>query len=89
MKVVKASGIYKLFLTNTRFKAITMPWQTIYVLEESMNDVGLLQHESVHIEQIQRDGPWKFSVLYIWYNIRYGYWNNPYEIEAREKSGYI
>ena len=27
-----------------------------------------------------------FIALYTFYSIRYGYWNNPLEIEAREKT---
>jgi hypothetical protein len=40
----------------------------------------------VHWEQYQRMGVIGFYVTYLWYNIRYGYWNNPMEVEARKKS---
>lgn len=62
--------------------AITMPWHRIYVLEayQSRNDV--LRHELVHIEQIERDGAVMFSIWYLWWLFRYGYWDNPYEVEA-------
>lgn len=43
------------------------------------------KHEAFHIEQVKREGRLKFIVKYLWFNIRYGYKNNPYEVEAREK----
>lgn len=54
-----------------------------YTLSESHYN-----HEACHIEQVRRDGRVKFVVKYLYYNLRYGYRNNPYEIEAREISGY-
>ena len=62
--------------------AITMPWRSIYVIPERFDDETLRQHELVHIEQIERDGVVKFCLLYVWWTARYGYWKNPYEIEA-------
>lgn len=50
-----------------------------------VNDRRWLQHELVHIEQYKQHGTIKFLVLYLWYSIKYGYYNNPFEIEAREK----
>lgn len=41
-------------------------------------------HEACHIEQVKRDGRLKFIVKYLFYNIKYGYKNNPYEVEARK-----
>lgn len=46
----------------------------------------LRRHERVHVAQMRKHGVLKFYALYLWYSIRYGYWNNPFEIEAREKS---
>ena len=45
-------------------------------------------HEACHIEQVKRDGRLKFIAKYLFYNIKYGYKNNPYEVEARKLSGY-
>jgi hypothetical protein len=36
----------------------------------------------VHLRQIQRDGPVRFTLTYAWWLLRYGYRANPYEIEA-------
>lgn len=46
----------------------------------------LYKHEACHIQQVKRDGRLKFICKYLYYNIRYGYYNNPYEIEARKAS---
>ena len=43
-----------------------------------------LRHELHHIKQVQRDGWIRFYSTYLYYNIKYGYDNNPYEIEARK-----
>lgn len=44
----------------------------------------IYKHELKHIEQVKREGRLKFICKYLWFNIRYGYKNNPYEVEARE-----
>ena len=43
----------------------------------------LFRHEMEHMYQVCRDGWLKFYVKYLWYSMRYGYLNNPYEVEAR------
>jgi hypothetical protein len=58
-------------------------WRTAYFLPGGMDDHGLVRHELKHLEQIERDGRVLFMVKYVWWLCRYGYWNNPYEIEAR------
>ena len=42
-------------------------------------------HEACHIEQVKKEGRLKFVIKYLFYNIKYGYRNNPYEVEARSK----
>lgn len=48
-----------------------------------------LNHELVHVAQYRRYGLIPFIFRYIWYSIRFGYYRNPLEIEARaaEKLG--
>ena len=48
-------------------------------------DQRWLKHELVHIEQYKKHGLLKFLTLYLWYSMKYGYYNNPFEVEAREK----
>ena len=47
------------------------------------------RHEACHIEQVKRDGRIKFICKYLWYNIKYGYRNNPYELEADREAGIV
>lgn len=65
------------------FDGIVSPWRTIYIRQEHLNFQPLINHELAHIAQIDRDGPWKFWMLCIWYFIRYGHKDSPIEIEAR------
>lgn len=81
-RITKATGLWLWLLNKLGAAAITMPWRTIYVLEEYVDHEDLLAHERVHIEQIERDGPVAFSIKYLWWLARFGYRANPYEIEA-------
>ncbi len=47
-------------------------------------DDWLFRHEIEHVYQIKREGWIKFHVKYLYFLIRYGYENNPYEIDARK-----
>lgn len=66
--------------------AITLG-STIYLYKASRQELlenqRWLRHELKHIEQYKRLGPFRFFWKYLWYSIRYGYHNNPMEIEAR------
>lgn len=42
----------------------------------------LLRHELAHVRQWQR-APLTFPLRYVWHHLRYGYRNNPFEVEAR------
>ena len=53
--------------------------------EDFLNDQRWLKHELVHIEQYKKHGLVKFLTLYLWYSMKYGYYKNPFEVEAREK----
>ncbi len=44
---------------------------------------GTLLHESCHVLQFRRLGKVRFVLLFLWYSVRYGYWDNPLEVEAR------
>jgi hypothetical protein len=50
-----------------------------------LEDERWVKHEMAHIDQYRRYGLVRFLLLYTWYSIKYGYRNNPFEIEAREK----
>ena len=46
----------------------------------------LFRHELQHVYQIKSLGYFKFFYRYIKYSIKYGYKQNPYEIDARTAS---
>ena len=72
------------WLKLTGFSGITLPPFAIYVLAEQMGNQRLRRHEEAHWEQYKRMGAVKFYAAYLWFTIRYGYWNNPLEVQARE-----
>lgn len=86
-KFSTASGILGWYLRQAGFRAITLPPWGVYMLPGSLDDWGLRDHEIVHWHQAQRLGILRFYSLYLWYQVRYGYEHNPFEIEAREISG--
>jgi hypothetical protein len=64
-------------------------WRTIYIMPGHEHNQRLLRHERKPLEQIERDGRLVFSIQYLWWLCRYGYYMNLYEVEARkaEKRG--
>lgn len=80
------------FKFNHWFLRRVFPWATGMTLGHTIlfkypesHYVGrrTVAHELEHVRQIEREGLIKFYVKYLWYNIRYGYRNNPYEVAAR------
>ena len=66
------------------YDGLATTWNTVYLRDESMfSDKKLIAHEEKHIEQMERDGKFWYLIKYHYYWIKYGYKNNPYEIEAR------
>lgn len=63
-----------------------MPWRRVYVLAEWRHCDAIIAHERVHLDQIARHGPLRFTCLYLWWLIRYGYERNPFEVEAYAKA---
>jgi hypothetical protein len=52
--------------------------------KEEITD-SLFRHELEHIYQVERIGWIKFYVTYLWHNVKAGYRNNPYELQAEER----
>jgi hypothetical protein len=71
------------FLRTFKFTGITLPPWGIYLREDLMGDEELRRHESVHWAQYERMGALTYYVKYLWLSLRYGYRNNPMEVEAR------
>ncbi len=52
--------------------------------EEFLSNSRWVRHELQHIRQFMRYGMITFLFLYLWESIRKGYYNNRFEVEARE-----
>ena len=52
--------------------------------EEFLQNEKWLKHELCHIQQFKRNSFTIFIFKYLWESIRKGYYNNKYEVEARE-----
>ncbi|MBP6623663.1 MAG: DUF4157 domain-containing protein [Chitinophagaceae bacterium] len=50
---------------------------------EFIQNLSLFRHEIEHIKQWKRIGFMLFPIQYVWYSFKYGYYNNPFEVEAR------
>lgn len=48
-----------------------------------LNDERWLKHELCHVKQFKQHGYIGFLVKYLWESIRKGYYNNRFEVEAR------
>lgn len=78
-----AGRFWKLVLEKFNGLAIVMPWRTCYVHPDYWGDEALMRHEHVHFDQIDREGPIVWTVKYLYWLLKYGYFSNPYEVEAR------
>jgi len=56
----------------------------IFILPDRLMQRSLVLHEQCHWHQAERMGLLRWAITYLWYNLRYGYYDNPFEIEARE-----
>lgn len=83
MAIRTATGLIAVYMRRCGFRGWTSFWRVIYVLPGHEHDERLLRHERCHLEQIERDGRLLFLIKYLWRLARYGYRNNPYEVEAR------
>ena len=84
-EVKVATGFLKWAMEKLSFEGWTSIWSTIYVVDKKyLYDVGLIVHEMHHIEQIKKDGKLVQPFKYLYYQIKYGYKKNPYEISASE-----
>ncbi len=80
---VKIVGLYGKMLGWANY-AITLGQTTYFSCDKSLVSDGWHRHEDKHKEQYAKEGVVKFLVKYLWYSIRYGYFKNPYEIEATQ-----
>lgn len=52
--------------------------------EEFLQNEKWVKHELCHIRQYKQHGYWGFIIKYLWESLRKGYYNNRFEVEARE-----
>ena len=52
--------------------------------ENFLADKRWVKHELCHVKQFDANGYVMFTIKYIWESLRVGYYNNKYEVEARE-----
>ena len=64
--------------------AVTIGQTTYYSCSESLVTPRWRRHEDEHKRQWAAEGRIRFLVKYLWYQMKYGYYENPYELDARE-----
>lgn len=83
MSIRTATWLHAAYMKLCGFRGWASFWGTVYVLPGFECNERLLRHERCHLEQIEREGRILFALKYSWWTLRHGYWNNPYEVEAR------
>lgn len=76
--------LVRLYMDFFKYDGLATVWNTIYFRTKDHKSDRLLKHEQQHIKQMKREGKILYLIKYHYYWITKGYWNNPYEIEARE-----
>jgi len=76
---------------NRNVEALTL-WRRVYVRRTRWpfnpaepQSMELLFHELIHVEQFRRN-PIRFPIRYLFAHLRYGYYDNPAEREARQRA---
>jgi hypothetical protein len=52
--------------------------------EQFLKNESWVKHELCHVQQYKKHGILLFLIKYTWESIRHGYYNNSFEVEARE-----
>jgi hypothetical protein len=52
--------------------------------DQFLEDESYVFHEVTHVKQWLKHGYFIFPIKYVYYSFKYGYYNNPFEKEARE-----
>lgn len=63
--------------------AITIGQVTYYSCDEKRVGQVWRSHEAIHKRQWAKQGFFTFAITYLYYLVLHGYWDNPYEKEAR------
>jgi Domain of unknown function (DUF4157) len=75
-RMMKASNMAIVFGNTIHIWGVTK--------QEFLQNKRWVKHELKHIEQYRQHGYFGFLAKYVWESIRHGYYNNKFEIEARE-----
>jgi Domain of unknown function (DUF4157) len=92
IKIKENSKLAKIAAWKLGSNAVAMViGDTIYLhnttREQFLQDKSWVKHELCHIRQYKKHGIAGFLVKYIWESLRKGYYNNKFEIEARNAEG--
>lgn len=79
-----ATGFIGWYLKIFKIPAWASNWNVIYIQKRWFNDSAILNHELCHTQQIRDEGRFKMPIKYLWYCLRYGVKNNPYELQAKK-----
>ncbi|MBQ3033784.1 MAG: hypothetical protein IJD28_05355 [Deferribacterales bacterium] len=83
----KAKHLYAWYLRTFGYVAIVNPFSGVcHVAEKNFPPTEPLKaHEETHFRQIKEHGAVMFTIKYLWYLLIYGYENNPFEREAKQR----
>ena len=59
-------------------------WFPLIAIVKDKNDKVVINHEEIHIQQQMELFYVGFILLYLFYHWKYGYDNNPFEVECNE-----
>lgn len=84
---MKVKEIYctRIWLLNRKWFGITLYPFIFYNRKYWYIREDMRRHEWVHVEQVRKEGWFKFYLNYLKQNFIVGYKNNPYELEAYAK----
>ena len=88
-KLVKKGSLFDRHLDRKGYQGYMTLFGTVYIKEGFKDNQMLLAHEQAHVVQFEKQGALRFNVMYLYYQLTVGYWDNPYEIEARQAAGDI
>ena len=87
--IVENAWMARMAAWKMRAPRIAMVWKTHILLwgiteAQFMGNIRWVRHELKHVEQYRQRGAMLFILLYLWYWLQYGYYHNPFEVEARQ-----
>jgi hypothetical protein len=74
-RIMKANNLAIVFRKTVHLHNITA--------HQFLVDEELMRHELQHVIQYKEQGWLIFVIKYLWFSFKNGYFNNPFEVEAR------